>query len=145
MITLIIDPVKGVISDKSAICNLFVNVGPRMDAKISQTNKAFPVPNLANSFVYEHITPEEAYFHLNQLNFRKANWPKNIPNKFLKVLAPVMAPYLDDIFNKCYETGNFSDILKQAKVIPIQKSWPKDVASNYRPISILSPVSMIFG
>ena len=80
MITLIVDPVKGVVYDKSAICNLlndyFVNVGPRMDAKISQTNKAFPVPNLANSFVYEHIAPEEAYFQLNQLNFRKANWPK---------------------------------------------------------------------
>ena len=55
-----------------------------------------------------------------------------------------MGPYLDDIFSNCYETGNFSDILKQAKVIPIQKSWPKNVASNYRSISILSPVSMIF-
>ena len=47
-----------------------------MDAKISHTNKIFPVPNLANSSVYEHITSEEVYFQLNQLNFRKANGPK---------------------------------------------------------------------
>ena len=97
MITSIIDSVKGVISDKSAICNLFndsfVNFGPRMDPKISQTYKTFPVPNLANSFIYEHIAPEEVCFQLNQLNFRKANGPENIPNKFLKVLAPVVAPY----------------------------------------------------
>ena len=97
MITSIIDPLKGVMSDKLAICNLlddcFVNVELRMDAKISQTNKTFPVSNLANSFVYKHITPTEVYFQLNQLNFRKANGPENIPHKYLKVLVPVVAPY----------------------------------------------------
>ena len=111
MITSIIDHVKGVISHKSAICNLlndyFVNVGPHMDAKILQANKTFPIPNLANSFVYEHITPEEVYFQLNHLNFRKANGPENIPNKFLKALAPLVAPYLADILITAMRQGNF--------------------------------------
>ena len=38
----------------------------------------------------------------------------------------------------------FSDILKQAKVIPVYKSGPKNLPSNYRPISLLSPVSKVF-
>ena len=41
-----------------------------MDAKISLTNKTFSVPNLANPFVFEHVTPEEVHYQLNQLNFR---------------------------------------------------------------------------
>ena len=41
-----------------------------MDAKISLTSKTFSVPNLANPFVYEYVTPEEVHYQLNQLNFR---------------------------------------------------------------------------
>ena len=35
-------------------------------------------------------------------------------------------------------------LLKKAKIIPIRKAGSKDRGSNYRPISILSAVSMVF-
>jgi len=41
------------------------------------------------------------------------------------------------------QNGIFPDKLKLAKVIPIFKSGAKDIASNYRPISILSPFQNI--
>jgi len=52
--------------------------------------------------------------------------------------------YLTDIFNNCVQNGIFPDKLKLAKVIPIFNSGAKDIASNYRPISILSHFSKIF-
>ena len=47
------------------------------------------------------------------------------------------------IFNQSLQSGTFPDKLKYAKVSPIQKSGPKDVLGNYRPISVLPPFSKI--
>ena len=55
-----------------------------------------------------------------------------------------MSPYLSDTFNKCYETGIFPNSLKIVKIIPVHKAKQKDIVSNYRPISLLSPISKVF-
>ena len=102
------------------------------------------IPSIIKSFAYEPITNEEVYLKVSQLNPRKASRPENIPTKFLKVLLPIISPFLANIFNKCYDVGKFPKVLKQAQVIPIHKSGPKNVASKYRPISLLSPISKVF-
>ena len=95
------------------------------------------------SFCYDPISPEGVLLQLQQLDTSKASGPENIPNKFYKILAPIISPFLSEIFNGCYEKGDFPFILKHAKVIPIHKSGRNDIVSNYRPISILSTVSRI--
>ena len=65
---------------------------------------------------------------------------KNIICTYLAVICT----YLADIFNNCVQNDVFPDKLKLAKVIPVFKSGAKDIASNYRPISILSYFSKIF-
>ena len=121
-----------------------VDVGPTMDAKIAQPCKNFYIPSVMKSFAYEPITNEEICLKLSQLDPCKASGPENIPTKFLKVLSPIISPLLAYIFNKCYDVGKFPEVLKQAKVITIYKSGPKNVASNYRPKSLLSPISKVF-
>ena len=81
---------------------------------------------------------------LQQLDMSKASRPKNIANKFYKLLAPVISPFLSEILNGCYEKGDFPFLLKHAKVIPIHKSGHNDIVSNYGPILIFSTVSKIF-
>ena len=117
-----------------------------MGAIIPQSGYHFNIRSVVNSFVYEPITYDEVYLQLSQLNPRKANGSENIPvpNKFLKLLALIISPFLVNIFNKCCEVGKFPDTSKQAKVIPVYQSGPKNIASNYRPISLLSPVSKVF-
>jgi len=51
---------------------------------------------------------------------------------------------LTDIINCSFETGIIPNDIKIAKVIPVYKSGPKDVFSNYRPISVLPFFSKIF-
>ena len=87
---------------------------------------------------------DEVVLEISQLNPKKANRPENIPNKFLNSLSPIISPYLANVFNKCFKIGMFPDIQKQAKVIPVYKSSPKNLPSNYRPISLLSPISKVF-
>ena len=116
-----------------------------MDAKIPNTQlKKFRTTNMMKSFCYDPISPEEVLLQLQNLTNQKASGPENIPNKFYKLLAPIISPFLSEIFNGCYEKRYFPFILKHAKVIPIHKSGRKDLDSNYRPISISSTVSKIF-
>ena len=75
---------------------------------------------------------------------KQANGPENILNKFLNFLSRTILPYLANVFNKFSEIGTFPDILKQAKVIPMYKSSPKNLPSNFKPISLLSPISKVF-
>ena len=54
------------------------------------------------------------------------------------------SPMLANIYNACIASGCFPNILKLAEVIPIYKAGPKNLCSNYRPISIISPFSKFF-
>ena len=115
-----------------------------MDAKILAATKHFTFPSLPSSFMYDPISKNEVYPQILLLNPLKAAGPENVPIKFLKILTPVISTYLRDAFNKCYETGIFPNPLKNTKIFPIYKAKQKDIASNYRPTSLLSPISKIF-
>ena len=58
--------------------------------------------------------------------------------------APVITPILVAMFNDCIEKGTFLNILKIGQIIPVYKNGAKDQCCNYRPISLLSPLSKIF-
>ena len=109
-----------------------------MNAKIPNTQfKKFNTTNIMKSFCYDPISLEEALLQLQQLDSSKANGPKSIPNKFYKLLVSIISPFFSDVFNGCYEKGDFPFTLKHAKVISIHKSGHKDIVSHYRPTSIL--------
>ena len=57
--------------------------------------------------------------------------------------AKVIAAPLAQLFNYTFLSGSFPASLKIAKIVPIYKSGDKSDVSNYRPISILSPISKI--
>ena len=50
---------------------------------------------------------------------------------------PVIAQSLRYIFNKSIETGTFPSGWKRAKATPLYKANEKDLADNYRPISVI--------
>ena len=93
------------------------------------------------------ITPtcsEEIQKLINLLDDKKSTDPYDIPVRLVKLSKNIICTYLAAIFNNCVQNGIFPDKLKLAKIIPIFKSGAKDIASNYRPISILSHFSKIF-
>ena len=51
---------------------------------------------------------------------------------------------LTNSFNKFLKSGNYPDILKIAKFVPLLKGKSKLDLNNYRPISILSSINKVF-
>ena len=56
----------------------------------------------------------------------------------------ICAPFLHSSYNTCVENSSFPDSLKEADISPIFKKDDALVKKNYRPISVLPPMSKIF-
>ena len=93
--------------------------------------------------MYDPITESEVYSQSLQLDPLKLIEPKNLPIKFFKILASIIRTYLMNAFHKCYETGIFPKLLKNAKIAPIYKAKQRDIASCSRSILLSSPISKI--
>jgi len=71
--------------------------------------------------------------------------PYGIPFRLVKLSENIVNSYVADVFNHCVQNQVFPVELQLAKVIPVFKSSAKDFTSNYRPISLLSNFSKIYG
>ena len=78
------------------------------------------------------------------MNIPKSPGRIDIPVILIKEAKFLIARFFARSFNHCLETGNYPDILRIAKVIPLHKGGYKLDLGNYWPISILSPINKIF-
>ena len=77
------------------------------------------------------------YQLLTTLDDKKSAGLDNIPNKFLKIAASVIAPSLTGIFTASINTGIFPYEWKASRVTPVFKSGTRNNPGNYRPKSII--------
>ena len=108
----------------------------------SEHNK-YLTKRLHQSLFLTPTTSFEVFNLMSGLKNTKSNGKDNISTYFLKVAAKVIAAPLARLFNYTFLLGIFPASLKSAKIVPIYKSGDKSDVSNYRPISILSPISKI--
>ena len=95
-----------------------------------------------NSFYLRQILPTDVWEILFQLN-NASGGHIGIPTWVLKECAHIIISPLCKIYNQCISSGVFPEISKIAKIVPIYKSDDPLNENNYRPISILSPLSKI--
>ena len=81
---------------------------------------------------------------ISNLDFTTSIGPNSIPFKLLKVLRPYISQYLEKLVNQSFLEGHFPSKLKSAKVIALLKKGNSELASNYRPISLLPLFSRVF-
>ena len=81
---------------------------------------------------------------INNLLVSKSNIKKDIRTHIPKLCKNSLSPFLVQIFNLCIKEGTYPQSLKCTQVVPIYKGGPKDLCTNYRPISLLSPTNKIF-
>ena len=157
----LIDENQNIISDSKIIANIsndhFSNLGAKVQEKIpneegsydtylkkkSQNGKQIINPD-GCTFFLSPTTPDEIIKIIDQLDPNKSTGPNGIPVLILKTFKDFFALWLSKIINLCYETGEFPELLKLAKVIPLHKKESILNFMNYRPISLLSVFSKIY-
>ena len=63
---------------------------------------------------------------------------------FIKRNVNLFVSPLTKLINSSFSTGEFPNLLKTARVVPIFKGGDVDDIKNYRPISVLPAFSKVF-
>ena len=93
----------------------------------------FSIPSISDTLV-----------ELENLNNNKPTTDNNIPAKILKEHTNICAPFINTTYTESVNTGNFPSALKHADITPGHKKDETTLKDNYRPVSILPPVSKMF-
>jgi len=124
-----------------------VLIGQQLASKIPPpVHHTYPVKvnGPKNSFALHDTFVEEVNVVINNLLVSKSNRQNDIPTHILKLCKNSISPFLVQIFNFCIREGTHPQSLKCAQVVPIYEGGPKDLCTNYTPISLLSPINIIF-
>ena len=98
-----------------------------------------------NSFSFTVLSKEGITKAIKSLSSNKTSPIEDMPNKILKNSIHICSGKLINIFNECLMNGKFPDTLKRADVVPIVKKGNDNENENYRPVSMLSTFSKVFG
>ena len=90
------------------------------------------------------ITEEVVKRKLQAIDVSKVMGPDEIPGFILKTFSEELAVPLTLLFNRMYAEGSVPALLKSANVIPLHKKGKKNLAKNYRPISLTPIITKIF-
>ena len=81
---------------------------------------------------------------LEKIQVTKASGPDAVPGRILRELSSELAPVLHFIYVQTLETGEVPTDWKLANVAPIYKKGNKNVAENYRPVSLTCITCKLF-
>ena len=101
------------------------------------------LPLTSNTFSLTNITEKEVEEYIDKIDQNKSVGCDGISAKLLKN-ALFLEPLIPHLINKSFIDSKVPEIWKTAIVKALHKSGPKDVFSNYRPISILPTITKIF-
>lgn len=91
-------------------------------------------------FSFRNISINECYRSLCRIK-SEAVGADGVSLKFIRIIAPAIMPPLAFIFNTCLTKSVFPSDWKTSQIIPIPKNSNCSAVLDYRPISILSPLS----
>ena len=95
------------------------------------------------SLYYVPITCKELSDLINKLPNKKSSGYDQIDNVLLKEISAELLQPMCLLFNRSLAEGIFPKGMKIAEVAPLYKNKERDLATNYRPISLLITISKL--
>ena len=110
-----------------------------------QSNKTYMAKmNCESSFCLHETSAEEIMRIIDTTTEKNGTHQNDIPVKILKLCSEILSPFLAKLFNNCINRSIHPQNLRCSQVTLIHKSRPENVCTNYRPLSVLSPLNKIF-
>ena len=101
--------------------------------------------NPTDNFAFKTVSESEVFKLIKSLDAKKAIGVDGIPPLILKLSAEILSKSLTKIINQSISENNFPSSLKKASILPFFKKNERSDKKNYRPVSVLSSLSKIFG
>lgn len=133
----------------SVFNNYFSQVVPKLMEKRGHVQQAEPDETLINLRQTERSTPfhptttDEIKLYIKKLKNKNNKTSDEISSKLLKDASEELSPIISNLINLSFAQKKVPRKVKIARVIPVFKNGSKDDCSNYRPISVLPPISKI--
>ena len=100
---------------------------------------------ILNSFFFYPTTPDKTIKIIKSFSNNRSVGPNSLPTPILKNCPDVLSFSTSYLVNLSFTISKFPNLCKIAKIIPLfKKDDPLD-CFNYRPISLLSTFSKLFG
>jgi len=129
----------------SGLNEFFTSIGANLEQTIPISNSdptAYIHDDIQDTCFLNPVSPVTVQNVLREMKASGGS-EQAISAKVLKLISASISAPLSHVINLCFTAGYFPDKLKTSIVTPIHKSGCKDSAGNYRPISVLSPLSKI--
>lgn len=96
-----------------------------------------------NSFFLSPVTVDEVKKVIRNLSNSNCLDAYDLNSRIIKESCHIISEPLTILINRCFVEGNFPDIFKLTKVLPLFKKGDNTSCDNYRPISIVPIFSKI--
>lgn len=139
------------IEASNTVNRYFASVGKTLALKITANStrnwptldSTFLTQSPVSSFSILETDLNEVISIINSLKLSNTAGQDHISTRIIKDNKIIFAGLMVHICNLALNSGRFPKAFKTSVIIPIHKSGPKDVISNYRPISLLPSFSKI--
>ena len=136
--------------DRYFVCNEIEKDDPILKAieKYEDHPSIIKIRELNDSnkvFSFKPINLDSVRKEIENLNIKKSSPIESLPASVLKEMIDIISPKILIDFNSAVKTGIFPHTPKLADVSPLFKKGIKQSKENYRPVSVLSAMSKVFG
>lgn len=138
-----------ILTEKKLICDVFGHYfANEAKHQVSQkfpnkTDKCTVSTRSTNTMFFHPITNFEVEDIIHGMNNKKSVGLDEVPIRLLKACCSDVSPYLSEIINISVTQGIFPTFLKKSKTVPVFKKGNKEDVQNYRPITVVSPISKV--
>ena len=142
-LSVLLDSNGMVITDPTLIAQELNNYFASVYTIDNNNTPAFDRRNGATELSFVYFDINSVCNVLKSLNSSTSVGPDNIPNIFLKKMFTFLASPLARLYEQSFIVNFIPDCWKLARIVPLHKKGPTNVASNYRPISLTSNICKV--